>query len=225
MYYYGDENRQMYPIIKRFRSIRRQFSDYKTQIRLCELLPAIGRGRVNFNNGQGILKRVIDKNVKLILLTHGHFDHVGSAQYLAKRLNVPIAMSEKDVPIISKGEESILLGTTALGKIFSFFSKPVLKRSKYSTFKPDVLLSEGQELSKYGVDAKILELPGHTKGSIGVLTENGDIIVGDAMFNILRPTVARIFEDEEAMRKSVEKIKKSGAKTIYVGHGKPINNA
>ena len=179
----------------------------------------------NFNNGQGILKRVIDKNVKLILLTHGHFDHVGSAQYLAKRLNVPIAMSEKDVPIISKGEESILLGTTALGKIFSFFSKPVLKRSKYSTFKPDVLLSEGQELSKYGVDAKILELPGHTKGSIGVLTENGDIIVGDAMFNILRPTVARIFEDEEAMRKSVEKIKKSGAKTIYVGHGKPINNA
>lgn len=178
----------------------------------------------NYNNGSGILKRVKDKNVKLILLTHGHFDHVGSAQYLAKRLNVPIAMSEKDNPIIGKGEDSILLGTTALGKVFSFFSKPVLKRSRYSIFKPEVLLKEGQKLSEYGVNAKILELPGHTKGSIGVLTDDGEIIVGDAMFNMLRPTVARIYEDEESMRKSVERIKNSGAKTIYVGHGRPIKN-
>ncbi len=178
----------------------------------------------NYYNGSGILKRVKDKNVKLILLTHGHFDHVGSAQYLAKRLNVPIAMSEKDLPIIGKGEDSILLGTTALGKVFSFFSLPVLKRAKYSIFKPEVLLKEGQELSEYGVKAKILELPGHTKGTVGVLTEDGEIVVGDAMFNMLRPTVARIFEDEKSMRKSVEKIKNSGAKTIYVGHGKPIKN-
>ncbi len=178
----------------------------------------------NYYNGQGILKRVKDKNVRLILLTHGHFDHVGSAAYLAKRLNVPIAMSEKDMPILGKGEDSILLGTTALGKVFSFFSKPVLKRSKYSMFKPDVLLKEGQNLSEYGVDAKILELPGHTKGSVGVLADDGDIIVGDAMFNMLRPTVARIFEDEDTMRKSVDKIKNSGAKTIYFGHGKPIKN-
>ena len=110
-------------------------------------------------------------------------------------------------------------------KAFSFFSKPVLKKAKYSTFEPDVLVKEGQELTEYGVNAKILELPGHTKGSIGVLTDDGEIVVGDAMFNMLRPTVARIFEDEESMRKSVERIKKSGAKTIYVGHGKPINNA
>ena len=179
----------------------------------------------NYNNGSGILKRVKDKNVKLIVLTHGHFDHVGSAQYLAKRLNVPIAMSEKDIPIIGNGEDSILLGTTALGKVFSFFSKPVLKRSRYSIFKPEVLLKEGQELFEYGVNAKILELPGHTKGSIGILTDDGEIIVGDAMFNMLRPTVARIFEDEESMRKSVGKIKNSAAKTIYVGHGRPIKNA
>ena len=179
----------------------------------------------NYKDGPSIIKRIEGKNVKLILLTHGHFDHVSSAKYLAKRLNVPIAMSEKDVFMIGKGEESILLGTTALGKAFSFFSKPVLKKAKYSTFEPDVLVKEGQELTEYGVNAKILELPGHTKGSIGVLTDDGEIVVGDAMFNMLRPTVARIFEDEESMRKSVERIKKSGAKTIYVGHGKPINNA
>ena len=178
----------------------------------------------NYKDGPKILKRIRDKNVKLILLTHGHFDHVASAKYLSKRLNVPIAMSEKDLPIIGKGEASILHGTTALGKVFSFFSKPVLKRAAYSVFEPDVLLTEGQDLSEYGVKAHIIELPGHTKGSVGVLTDDGSIIVGDAMFNILRPTVARIFEDEGTMRRSVAKIKDSGAKTIYFGHGKPISN-
>lgn len=178
----------------------------------------------NYKDGPKILKRIKDKNVKLILLTHGHFDHVASAKYLSKRLNVPIALSEKDVPIIGNGETSVLHGTTALGKVFSFFSKPVLKKAAYSVFEPDILLSEGQDLSEYGVKAHVIELPGHTKGSVGVLTDNGNIIVGDAMFNILRPTVARIFEDEATMRQSVEKIRKSGAKTIYCGHGKPIDN-
>ena len=179
----------------------------------------------NYKDGPKILERIKDKNVKLILLTHGHFDHVSSAKYLAKRLGVPIAMSEKDVPIIGKGEDSILLGATALGKVISFFSKPVLKRARYSLFTPDVLLKDGEDLSRYGVKAHIVELPGHTKGSIGVLTDDGNIIVGDAMFNMLRPTGSRLYEDKEIMEKSVEKIKKSGAKTIYVGHGKPIKNA
>ena len=179
----------------------------------------------NYKDGPKILERIKDKSVKLILLTHGHFDHVSSAKYLAKRLNVPIAMSEKDVPIIGKGEDSILLGTTTFGKLMSRFSKPVLQKSTYSKFIPDVLLKEGQDLSAYGVKAHVVELPGHTKGSIGVITDDGEIIVGDAMFNIMRPTVARIFEDEKTMRQSVEKIKKSGAKTIYVGHGNPIKNS
>ncbi len=178
----------------------------------------------NYKDGPKILERIKDKNVKLILLTHGHFDHVSSAEYLAKRLNVPIAMSKEDVPIIGRGEDSVLLGPAPIGRVVSFFSKFVLKKSTYSFFTPDVLLEEGEDLSKYGVKAHVVELRGHTKGSLGVLTDDGDIIVGDAMFNIFRPTGSRIFEDEETMRQSVKKIKKSGAKTIYVGHGKPIKN-
>ena len=179
----------------------------------------------NYKDGPGIMKRIEDKNIKLILLTHGHFDHVSSAKYLAKRLNVSIAMSEKDLDIIGNGTKSILKGDTLLGRIMSFCSQRVLSMSTYSIFKPDVLLEDGQDLSEYGVNARVIALPGHTKGSIGVLTQDGEIIVGDAMFNMLRPTGSRLYEDKEIMEKSVEKIKKSGAKTIYVGHGKPIKNA
>ena len=179
----------------------------------------------NYKNGPGIMKRIEGKNVKLILLTHGHFDHVSSAKYLAKSLNVPIAMSEKDLQIIGNGTASVLHGDTLLGRIMSFFSQGVLKKATYSVIEPDILLEEGQDLSEYGVNAKIVSLPGHTKGSIGVLTDDGEIVVGDAMFNMMRHTRPRFFEDKETMDKSIEKIKKSGAKTIYVGHGKPIKNA
>lgn len=176
----------------------------------------------NFKDGPRIYERIKDRNVKLILLTHGHFDHVSSAKYLSKRLNVPIAMSENDMHLIGNGQESVLHGNTFLGKFMVFFSQGVLKRATYSLFTPEVMLYEGQNLSEYGVKAKIVALPGHTKGSVGVLTEDGDFIVGDAMFNMLRPTGSRLYEDEAVMEQSVEKIRKSGAKTVYVGHGNSI---
>jgi len=178
----------------------------------------------NYKDGPGILKRIEGENVRLILLTHGHFDHVSSAKYLAKRLNVPIAMNQNDLYMLGNGTASILHSDNLLGKIMVHFSQRVLKIATYSAFKPDVLLEEGQNLSEYGVNASVIALPGHTPGSVGVLTNDGEIIVGDAMFNMLRPTGSRLFEDKDTMEQSVEKIRKCGAKTIYVGHGKPIKN-
>ncbi|NLT64310.1 MAG: MBL fold metallo-hydrolase [Clostridiales bacterium] len=178
----------------------------------------------NYKDGPAIYSRIKDRNVRLILLTHGHFDHVSSAKYLAKRLNVPIAMSEADVHLIGNGQASKLHANTPLGRIMVFFSQGVLKKAEYSLFTPDVLLEDGQDLSEYGVNARVISLPGHTKGSVGVLTADGDFIVGDAMFNMLRPTGSRLFEDRIIMEESLQKIRSSGAKTIYVGHGKPIGN-
>jgi hydroxyacylglutathione hydrolase len=179
----------------------------------------------NYKDGPKIYERIRDRNVKLILLTHCHFDHVSSAKYLSKRLSVPIAMSEKDNHLIGNGQASILHGNTPLDKFMVFFSQGVLKRASYSVFTPEVSLEDGQKLSEYGVDAQIVALPGHTKGSVGVLTEEKEFVVGDAMFNMLHPTGSRLFEDERIMEQSVEKIRKSGAKTVYVGHGNPIKMA
>ncbi len=179
----------------------------------------------NFKDGPKIYERIKDRNVKLILLTHCHFDHVSSAKYLSKKLDVPIAMSEADMHLIGNGKASILHGKTTLGKFMAFFSQGVLKKATYSAFTPEVTLEDGMELSEYGVNAHVVALPGHTNGSVGVLTEDGNFVVGDAMFNMLRPTGSRLFEDKCVMEQSVEKIRKSGAKNIYVGHGNPVTIA
>ncbi len=178
----------------------------------------------NVGDGPAILRAVTGKNVKLILLTHCHFDHVSSAAYLAKRLNVPIAMSEKDVPLIGHGTDSHLHADNPLGKVMVFFSQDVLRKSTYSVFEPTVFLTDGMDLSPWGVAAHAVALPGHTPGMTGVLTDDGDFIVGDALFDMLRPTGSRLFEDYDEMKRSVEKIRASDAKTIWVGHGNPIPN-
>lgn len=178
----------------------------------------------NYKDGPGVLKRIEGENVRLIVLTHGHFDHVSSAKYLAKRLNVPIAMSQNDLYMLGNGTASVLHADTLFGRIMVRFSQRVLKMATYSVFEPDMLHEDGQDLSGFGVEASVIALPGHTPGSVGILTNEGEIIVGDAMFNMLRPTGSRLFEDKDTMEQSVLKIKKSGAKTIYVGHGKPIKN-
>jgi len=176
----------------------------------------------NYKDGEKIFKRVKDKNVKLILLTHCHFDHVSSAEYLSRRLGVPIAMSREDAHLIGNGEASILKAHTPLGRIMARFSRGVLTRATYSKFTPELWLEEGQKLSEYGVRASVVALPGHTKGSVGVLTDEGDFIVGDAVFNMLHPTGSRLYEDRETMEHSFEKIRKSGAVNVYMGHGNPI---
>lgn len=174
------------------------------------------------NDGKRILDRVRGKNLKLILLTHGHFDHVGSTQYLAKRLGVPIAMSEKDVHLIGNGTASRLRGNTPLGWLMARHSQPVLECATYSRFTPSVFLEDGQSLEDYGVNARVVALPGHTPGSLGVFTQEGELILGDAMFHMLRPTGSRLYEDRAEMERSLEKISRLPVKLIFPGHGKPI---
>ena len=49
----------------------------------------------------------------------------------------------------------------------------------YEPFEPDVLLEDGQDLSSYGLDARVVLLPGHSRGSIGILTGDGSLFCGE----------------------------------------------
>ena len=50
---------------------------------------------------------------------------------------------------------------------------------KKERFTPDLYIEDGDDLSEYGFDAIILYIPGHSKGSIGILTADGDLICGE----------------------------------------------
>lgn len=170
-----------------------------------------------------ILEKCRRYHVSLIVLTHGHMDHCQNAAYLAAALQIPIAMSEKDRNLIPDNRKQPLSAKTFPGKIVRSVSLSSFEKESLETFEPAIYLNAGDDLSGYGIDAKIVELPRHTKGSIGVKT--GDkLFVGDALMNMFYPTISMLYTDEREMLKSAEYISGSGAKTIYFGHGKPKHN-
>ena len=171
-----------------------------------------------------IISRCIEKNVKLIILTHGHIDHCENAYFISRELGVPIAMCKKDEELIQNNLKQKLNAKSFLGKVVLKASIGLFKKGFIERFTPSIYLKEGDTLEEYGVRAKIIELPGHTKGSIGVDIEGGAIIVGDALMNMFYPTVSMLYNDYKEMRNSVKKIEELGERTVYFGHGKPIRN-
>ena len=170
-----------------------------------------------------ILERCKKFHVNLIVLTHGHMDHCQNAAYLAEALHIPIAINKNDMDLIPDNRKQSLLAKTLLGKIVLSVSLSSFEMDSLEVFDPIIYLKNGDDLSEYGIAAKAVELPGHTKGSIGVEIED-NLFVGDALMNMFYPTVSMLYVDEQEMLLSAKYISELGEKTIYFGHGKPKRN-
>ena len=170
-----------------------------------------------------ILERCKKFHVSLIVLTHGHMDHCQNAAYLAEALHIPIAINKNDMDLITDNRKQSLLAKTLLGKIVLSVSLSSFEMDSLEVFDPIIYLKNGDDLSEYGIAAKVVELPGHTKGSIGVEIED-NLFVGDALMNMFYPTVSMLYVDEQEMLLSAKYISELGEKTIYFGHGKPKRN-
>jgi glyoxylase-like metal-dependent hydrolase (beta-lactamase superfamily II) len=171
-----------------------------------------------------ILGKCRMKNVRLIVLTHGHFDHIQNAAYLSDNLNAPIAMHRDDCALIKDKVAQPMIAHTLFGKVIMKMSQKGFGRAKVEQFEPEVYLEDGDSIEEYGVGVTVIGLPGHTKGSIGVIVGNTDVIVGDALMNMVYPVKSPLYGDRAAMEQSAAKISSLGDMTIYFGHGKPAKN-
>ncbi len=166
-------------------------------------------------------------NLNLIVLTHGDHDHAGNCEYLHKKYGTKIAMHNGDSGMVERGDMNWNRKTkpdkiSVLFRIISFlFGRSI----KFDTFKPDMYIEDGYDLSAHGFDAKVVHIPGHSKGSLGIFTSSGDLFSGDLLINIVNPGLHFAISDLSEANSSVEKLKRLEIKIIYPGHGKPFSMA
>lgn len=171
-------------------------------------------------------------NLKLIVLTHGDNDHAANAAYIRTKYHTKIAMHAADshlvdCPNIENVLENCHYHSPVYKLVFLIMKSAIRKIVKktlddFERFKPDLAIDEGFDLSPYGFDAKVIAIPGHTKGSIGILTGNGNLISGDALANMNKPEIAPNASDFKVLKSSIKKLKTRNIKTVYPGHGKPF---
>jgi glyoxylase-like metal-dependent hydrolase (beta-lactamase superfamily II) len=162
--------------------------------------------------------------VKLIVLTHGHNDHIQNAVYLSEKLKTPIAIHQADAELAGDNQLQPLQSRGALGSVLKFFSELSFKKTRCKDFRSDLFLKDGDLLTNYGVNARVVSLEGHTDGSIGLDIDEKYFLAGDALMNMFKPTAPRIFHNKEKMLESIRKISSLGNRTIYFGHGEPVQN-
>lgn len=95
----------------------------------------------------------------------------------------------------------------------------LFKLKEADRFEPDIYLNDGDDLSAYGLQARVLSIPGHSRGSIGILTADGDLFCGDLFGNVDQPELWSIIDDVPAAHSSVKKLGGCPIKTVYPGHG------
>jgi hydroxyacylglutathione hydrolase len=166
-------------------------------------------------------------NLLLILLTNGGLDGSGNCAYLREKFNTQAAVHAQDAENLTKKidywpkREYIL----PIYKNFEVLLRPLAMKMirNRDLFTPDYCMDENFDLSKYRLNARIFHLPGYTRGSVGILTPDGDFFSGNtlihSMGSFISPYVMTNYKDLYA---SLAKIKKLNIKTVYPCMGRPF---
>jgi len=160
------------------------------------------------DDGDAILRELRDRDllVEKILLTHGHFDHVGAVRLLREKTGAPVHLHAEDVSRMATARrQGLLFG-------LSVDDPP----------PPDVVVGEGDRIAFEGHEFRVVHTPGHTRGCVSYLCGRM-AFVGDLIFagSIGRTDLPGGSHEQllESVRKKIFVLPDDTV--IFPGHGPP----
>lgn len=166
--------------------------------------------------------------VRLILLTHAHWDHMGSAAELKEITGAPLAVHAREAAWVRSGEPPLPPGITPWGRAFMAMHRLAMPLIDVPPAEVDIELARFPlDLEEFGVPGTVIHTPGHSPGSVSVVLESGEAFVGDLAMNRLpltsRPSLSIFGDDPEALQASWERVLEFGPARIYPAHGAPFS--
>lgn len=155
-----------------------------------------------------IYEKIVEKHleVKLILLTHGHFDHALGAKYLKEKTNAPVAVHINDAELLSdssKNSADIYFGGMCA----------------YPEIIPDIAFSDGDTFDLGNETLKVIWSPGHTEGS-SMFLSGENLFSGDTLFSDGFGRTDLYGGNENTLIDTINSLKKAGGVyKLYPGHG------
>jgi len=171
-----------------------------------------------------LMQKLGRDDLSLIYITHAHLDHYGSAAVLRRFSGAPIAIHHADEGAMANGETHLgqVRGRGRLIKLLFPLLEPVLRPERT---RADVLFNGGDDLSTFGLDARVTHLPGHTPGSSCLIVAEKFGFVGDLVSSTGAPHTQRSFAaDWDQLNCSLNRLKAMNLVRIYPGHGRSALN-
>lgn len=154
------------------------------------------------DEAEKILARLGERKLAAVLLTHGHFDHIGAVSELKKITGAPVYMHEDDVPMVTDPVKSLCFMTGM----------------QPEPFEVDKTVGDGDALTFGGLSIKVMHTPGHSGGGV-VYAIGGVVFGGDLIF---RCSIGRYdYGDFATEMASIDRVLSSfpDETVIYPGHG------
>lgn len=165
-------------------------------------------------------------DIRHVLITHAHTDHIGGLAELQKRANPHTMAHRLDAPVI-RGEGK---APTADPRELSGLNRllfPILRNPPQATpARVDSELDDDQPLDELLRGLRVVHLPGHSYGQVGFWHEGARwLIGGDVMMRFLgrlRMPLRIPSPDWQGVKASIRKVAALGVDTLCLGHGQPL---
>lgn len=154
---------------------------------------------------ESILKFLKDNEEKerLILLTHGHYDHIGGAEYLRQETSVRIGIGALDEPAL---RDDVL-------------SCAVNFKRRLNPFNGDIMYNDGDIIKVGDIELAVIACSGHTVGGVAYLCGE-NLFTGDTLFKLSVGRTDFVGGSAKELEKSVRRLYTLPDETVvYPGHG------
>ncbi len=163
------------------------------------------------------------EDVKLIILTHTHYDHAGNLDQLKKLTGANVAVHKNEFENLKQGYIPIPGGQRFFMHIVSQLGEWIVPRfASPKPFTADIVTENEFDLAPYGINGKIIHTPGHSNGSQSVVVGK-KVIAGDCFMNMNYGVIFPHFaENPNLLLETWQKLFNMEIEEIYPGHGKKL---